>query len=122
MVLSKIRDRVRQNKYKNRQQFLDDMQLMKSNCYTYNETRNPHLLKMVDNLFNTCQDSLRSYDKQLTELETEIAEEINNKNQVDDDFESESFFDSVDNFEETQQNAHQENTRSEDKSEVRSVN
>jgi hypothetical protein len=56
--LSKMQERCRKSYYTDLELFLDDWRLMVSNCHIYNETRNPHLVPVVDNLFNIVKEEL----------------------------------------------------------------
>lgn len=64
MDLSKMQERCRRSMYTNLELFLDDWRLMVSNCHDYNETRNPHLVPVVDNLFNMVKEELNKVLKQ----------------------------------------------------------
>jgi hypothetical protein len=45
--------------YKSRASFMEDVQLMRNNCYEYNSTRNPHLLPVVDGVLYVFEDQLK---------------------------------------------------------------
>eukprot|EP01119_Soliformovum_irregulare_P015805 TRINITY_DN4508_c0_g1_i1.p1 TRINITY_DN4508_c0_g1~~TRINITY_DN4508_c0_g1_i1.p1 ORF type:complete len:1471 (+),score=537.36 TRINITY_DN4508_c0_g1_i1:58-4470(+) len=75
MDLSTIREKIRTFAYASRTDFLDDMKLMVNNCYSYNADRNPHLLPMVDALYQLAETEIQEVDAELVELEKAAAPE-----------------------------------------------
>jgi len=67
--LGMIRNRIRDFRYLSRQDFLDDIKLMVDNCYSYNSTRNPHLLPMADSLYSISETAFEEFEPEISELE-----------------------------------------------------
>jgi len=67
--LGMVRNRIREFRYTSRQDFLDDIRLMVDNCYTYNHTRNPHLLPMADALYQIAETAFEELEPEISELE-----------------------------------------------------
>ncbi|GAM23222.1 hypothetical protein SAMD00019534_063970 [Acytostelium subglobosum LB1] len=72
--LTTMRDKVRHWDYKSKNQFLDAIRLMRSNCFEYNEKRNPHLLPLADKLLRDTEQALQEYATQIDTLEKSIAQ------------------------------------------------
>eukprot|EP01114_Cavostelium_apophysatum_P018966 TRINITY_DN5978_c0_g1_i3.p1 TRINITY_DN5978_c0_g1~~TRINITY_DN5978_c0_g1_i3.p1 ORF type:complete len:1459 (-),score=471.48 TRINITY_DN5978_c0_g1_i3:34-4410(-) len=114
MDLSTIHNKIRQNSYRNRQEFMADVDLMVNNCFIYNERRNPHLLQPATMLADICKKEIQEHDKEIANLESEIADDrkrdteeqvsqvaTDRNRERDRSAESESFFDSVDGMSNT---------------------
>ncbi|EFA78451.1 putative protein serine/threonine kinase [Heterostelium album PN500] len=72
--LTTMRDRARHWEYKTKNQFLDAIKLMRSNCFEYNEKRNPHLLPIADKMLRETEISLQEYASQIETLERSISQ------------------------------------------------
>ena len=60
MDLSKMQDKCRRSDYENLNMFLDDWKLMIKNCHDYNRDRNPHLIPVVEKLFDQLKEELQT--------------------------------------------------------------
>lgn len=58
---------------------------MVDNCHLYNETRNPHLPPMADELYKVAELSVEAINDKLTALEQEISNPKNDSNEEDED-------------------------------------
>jgi len=48
---------------------MEDLQLMRNNCYEYNCTRNPHLLPVVDGVIAIFEEQLKEHEADLIKYE-----------------------------------------------------
>jgi len=74
MDLSQISLKIKNTTYKTRYEFWDDFDLMRKNCYEYNETRFQHLLPYIDEVCAIVNTELERVEikKQLDEYEYKI--------------------------------------------------
>ena len=72
MDLSTIRERVRKLKYKNRDEFRNDVRQIADNAHLYNDGRNPGIPPLADRLVELCDEELDARDGDLDEAEAGI--------------------------------------------------
>jgi len=73
--LSLILKRIRDLSYKNVQSFTSDFELMRDNCYKYNQTRYVELLPAVDELITTLHTELDKEKATIQDIEAQIERE-----------------------------------------------
>lgn len=72
MDLSTIKERVRRMEYKNCEDFRHDMFQITCNAHIYNDTRNPDIPPLADQLLELCDDLLDFNAEELKEAEAGI--------------------------------------------------
>ncbi|KAG8094978.1 hypothetical protein GUJ93_ZPchr0012g21643 [Zizania palustris] len=72
MDLGTIRDKVRKMEYKNREEFRHDMAQITLNAHIYNDTRNPGIPPLADDLLKMCDDLLDESAELLDDAEYAI--------------------------------------------------
>ena len=78
MDLETIHKKIKNNKYHNRFDFLNDMELIKQNSDTYNGSNSP-ITEMARVLLNVCNETFNQFNDELTKIELNI-EEARKKN------------------------------------------
>jgi len=71
LILKKIKDKT----YKSSQSFISDFELMRNNCYKYNQNRFTDLLPAVDELIITLHSALEKEQANIREIEAVIERE-----------------------------------------------
>lgn len=72
MDLSTIRERVRKLKYKDRDEFRNDVKQIAENAHLYNDGRNPGIPPLADRLLEICDEELDMREEELGEAEAGI--------------------------------------------------
>ncbi|KAK3100550.1 hypothetical protein FSP39_021637 [Pinctada imbricata] len=72
MDLATLQANVRSHKYQNRVQFMDDVELIYTNCEKYNGP-DSNFTKTVQKMIDICRNSLQESDEHITQLETDIS-------------------------------------------------
>lgn len=72
MDLSTIRERVRKLKYRNREDFRNDVQQIADNAHIYNDGRNPGIPPLADRLVAICDQELDAREDDLDDAEAGI--------------------------------------------------
>jgi len=73
--LRTIKDKLQKLYYKDVQTFMADLELMRDNCYKYNQSRNQHLLSCVDELISALHQELEKNQAEIRDIESIIEKE-----------------------------------------------
>jgi len=85
MDLASMRNKLKLHEYTSRQSFLDDLRVMVDNCHLYNETRNPHLPPMADELYKVAEVVMDKAKASLVDLEQAISNPKDDSNDEEED-------------------------------------
>ena len=79
MTLSMMAEKINLSSYTSLEEFMDDMRLIVSNCHEYCQTRYPHMLNVVDNLYLKTVGIVQEHEAELRRVSQKLLSESDSR-------------------------------------------